>query len=244
MLGQADDLDPATDVRTPSSGTVPDHAWAADAARPGRAHRPARRARRCRRRRARRPRRADCPAASGAGSRSPRCWSRPDRRPAAARRADQPPRRRGRRLAGRATCGPLAAAGALVVVTHDRWFLDAVCERDLGGRRRRSSTRYDGGYAAYVLARAERARSRRVTEDRPANLLRKELAWLRRGPPARTSKPRFRHRRGQRADRRRAAAAGPARAGTARHGPARQGRVSTSRTSPCGSATADPARPT
>jgi ATPase subunit of ABC transporter with duplicated ATPase domains len=81
--------------------------------------------------------------------------------------------------------------GALVVVTHDRWFLDAVCTRmwevNDGGVEA-----YEGGYAAYVLARAERARSASVTEDKRQNLLRKELAWLRRGAPARTSKPKFR----------------------------------------------------
>ena len=80
---------------------------------------------------------------------------------------------------------------ALVVVTHDRWFLDAVCERtwELGDGQLHA---YDGGYAAYVLARAERARMADATQRRRRNLLRKELAWLRRGPPARTSKPRFR----------------------------------------------------
>ena len=86
----------------------------------------------------------------------------------------------------------LAAAGtALVVVTHDRWFLDAVCERtwELAGGQLHA---YDGGYAAYVLARAERARLADAAQRRRRNLLRKELAWLRRGPPARTSKPRFR----------------------------------------------------
>jgi ABC transport system ATP-binding/permease protein len=81
--------------------------------------------------------------------------------------------------------------GALVVVTHDRWFLDAVCTRtwEVGDATVRQ---YEGGYAAYVLARAERARQASATEARRRNLLRKELAWLRRGPPARTSKPRFR----------------------------------------------------
>ena len=80
---------------------------------------------------------------------------------------------------------------ALVVVTHDRWFLDAVCNRtwELAGGQLHT---YDGGYAAYVLARAERARVAEATDRRRRNLLRKELAWLRRGPPARTSKPRFR----------------------------------------------------
>ncbi|WP_345044583.1 ABC-F family ATP-binding cassette domain-containing protein [Georgenia daeguensis] len=93
--------------------------------------------------------------------------------------------------------------GALVVVTHDRWFLDAVCTRvwevvpghdGPGGRAPvpgRVET-YDGGYAAYVLARAERARTAAVAEEKRSNLLRKELAWLRRGAPARTSKPKFR----------------------------------------------------
>jgi ABC transport system ATP-binding/permease protein len=86
-------------------------------------------------------------------------------------------------LAGRGT--------ALVAVTHDRWFLDAVCERtwELAEGRLHA---YDGGYAAYVLARAERARIADAAQRRRRNLLRKELAWLRRGPPARTSKPRFR----------------------------------------------------
>jgi ATP-binding cassette subfamily F protein uup len=84
-----------------------------------------------------------------------------------------------------------ARRGALLVVTHDRWFLDAVCtttwevaDGDVH--------RYDGGYAAYVLARTERERVAAVREERRQQLLRKELAWLRRGPPARTSKPKFR----------------------------------------------------
>jgi ATP-binding cassette subfamily F protein uup len=80
---------------------------------------------------------------------------------------------------------------SLVVVTHDRWFLDAVCTSTwevAGG----SVHAYEGGYAAYVLARAERARVAAATDARRRNLMRKELAWLRRGPPARTSKPRFR----------------------------------------------------
>ena len=77
------------------------------------------------------------------------------------------------------------------MVTHDRWFLDEVSEQtwEVGDGTVR---RYDGGYSAYVLARAERARQAAASEGRRQNLLRKELAWLRRGPPARTSKPRFR----------------------------------------------------
>jgi len=88
--------------------------------------------------------------------------------------------------------GHLAARrGAMLVVTHDRWFLDSVC----------TATwevadgvihQYEGGYAAYVLARAERDRQQTARADRRRQLLRKELAWLRRGPPARTAKPKFR----------------------------------------------------
>jgi ATP-binding cassette subfamily F protein uup len=81
--------------------------------------------------------------------------------------------------------------GGLVVVSHDRWFLDAVCTQTWEVHDG-VVDRYEGGYAAYVLARAERARLAAVTEERRQNLLRKELAWLRRGPPARTSKPKFR----------------------------------------------------
>jgi len=80
---------------------------------------------------------------------------------------------------------------AFVVVTHDRWFLDAACEWtwEVSGGQVRS---YEGGYSAYVLARAERDRIAGAADQRRRGLLRKELAWLRRGPPARTSKPKFR----------------------------------------------------
>src|ERR671921_356265 len=81
--------------------------------------------------------------------------------------------------------------GALLVVTHDRWFLDEVCTTTWEVADG-SVHAYDGGYSAYTLARAERARISSVTEERRQNLVRKELAWLRRGPPARTSKPKFR----------------------------------------------------
>jgi ATP-binding cassette subfamily F protein uup len=84
-----------------------------------------------------------------------------------------------------------AFRGGLVVATHDRWFLDEVCDQVwevVDGR----VDGYEGGYSAYVLARAERSRRTDASEARRQNLLRKELAWLRRGPPARTSKPRFR----------------------------------------------------
>ena len=82
-------------------------------------------------------------------------------------------------------------SAALVVVSHDRWFLDAVTTRTWEVHNGTIDA-YDGGYAAYVLARAERMRLAAGTEARRRNLMRKELAWLRRGPPARTSKPKFR----------------------------------------------------
>ncbi|MEO7351875.1 MAG: ABC-F family ATP-binding cassette domain-containing protein [Marmoricola sp.] len=85
---------------------------------------------------------------------------------------------------------------ALVVVTHDRWFLDAVCERTWevhpGPEGAGVVDAYEGGYAAFVLARAERHRQASASESRRQNLIRKELAWLRRGAPARTAKPKFR----------------------------------------------------
>src|SRR5215211_2950972 len=84
-----------------------------------------------------------------------------------------------------------ARAGGLVVVTHDRWFLDEVCTTTWEVADGNVHA-YDGGYSAYTLARAERARQAAATEERRQNLVRKELAWLRRGPPARTSKPKFR----------------------------------------------------
>ncbi len=79
----------------------------------------------------------------------------------------------------------------VVVVTHDRWFLDAVCTRtwEVAGGRVES---FLGGYADWIYARAERTRQADSAEAKRQNLARKELAWLRRGPPARTSKPRYR----------------------------------------------------
>jgi len=80
---------------------------------------------------------------------------------------------------------------AVVVVTHDRWFLDTVCTRTWEVTDGRVDG-YDGGYADWVYARAERLRLAAAADDRRRNLARKELAWLRRGPPARSSKPRYR----------------------------------------------------
>jgi ATP-binding cassette subfamily F protein uup len=84
-----------------------------------------------------------------------------------------------------------ARRGTLLVVTHDRWFLDAVSTATWEVAAE-TVHQYDGGYAAFVLARAERDRQAAARDDRRRQLLRKELAWLRRGPPARTSKPKFR----------------------------------------------------
>lgn len=80
---------------------------------------------------------------------------------------------------------------AVAVITHDRWFLDAVTDRTwevVEGK----VEEYDGGYSAYVLSKAERSRQASVLEGRRNMLIRKELAWLRRGAPARTTKPKFR----------------------------------------------------
>jgi ATP-binding cassette subfamily F protein uup len=80
---------------------------------------------------------------------------------------------------------------AVLVVTHDRWFLDAVTDRTwevVSG----AIEEYDGGYSSYVLAKAERARQASAMDARRNSLIRKELAWLRRGAPAQTVKPKFR----------------------------------------------------
>ena len=199
MLRQADDLPGATTVRRAVHGGAPEHEWASDPAvrdihaglladiDPG----------------------AEVAALSG-GQRRRVALAAVLTSPADVLLLDEPTnhldvegvdwlaRHLNARLAGRR-----ADAGALVVVTHDRWFLDAVCTRvwevvpgvDPGGGRAQVPGRietYDGGYAAYVLARAERARQAAVAAAKRENLLRKELAWLRRGAPARTSKPRFR----------------------------------------------------
>ena len=81
--------------------------------------------------------------------------------------------------------------GAHLVVTHDRWFLDEVNETTWEVHDGVVDS-YDGGYSSYVLARAERDRMAGTAEQKRLQLAKKELAWLRRGPPARTSKPKFR----------------------------------------------------
>ncbi len=82
-------------------------------------------------------------------------------------------------------------SGGLMVVTHDRWFLDEVCTETWEVHDGIVEP-FEGGYAAYVLQRVERDRMAAAAEAKRQNLMRKELAWLRRGAPARTSKPKFR----------------------------------------------------
>ncbi|WP_022886619.1 ABC-F family ATP-binding cassette domain-containing protein [Glaciibacter superstes] len=82
-------------------------------------------------------------------------------------------------------------SGGLVVVTHDRWFLDEVCNATWEVHDRILEP-FEGGYAAYILQRVERDRMASVSESKRQNLMKKELAWLRRGAPARTAKPKFR----------------------------------------------------
>jgi len=83
------------------------------------------------------------------------------------------------------------SSGGLIVVTHDRWFLDEVANATWEVHDRLIEP-FEGGYAAYILQRVERDRSAAVSEAKRQNLMKKELAWLRRGAPARTAKPKFR----------------------------------------------------
>ncbi|GAA3942780.1 ABC-F family ATP-binding cassette domain-containing protein [Microbacterium soli] len=94
-------------------------------------------------------------------------------------------------LAGHLKTRWARTAGALLVVTHDRWFLDEVCTTTWEVHDRTVEP-FEGGYAAYILQRVERDRMAAAAEAKRQNLARKELAWLRRGAPARTSKPKFR----------------------------------------------------
>lgn len=82
------------------------------------------------------------------------------------------------------------STGALLVVTHDRWFIDEVCAIMWEVHDRRVS-RFEGGYSAYILQRVERDRLAQLAEDKRLNLMRKELAWLSRGARARATKPKF-----------------------------------------------------
>lgn len=84
-----------------------------------------------------------------------------------------------------------SGSGALLVVTHDRWFLDEVCTSMWEVHDGRVDP-FEGGYSAYILQRVERDRMAQVTEERRRNMARKELAWLSRGAQARSTKPKFR----------------------------------------------------
>ena len=81
--------------------------------------------------------------------------------------------------------------GAMLVVTHDRWFLDEVCT-SMWEVHDGCVDPFEGGYSAYILQRVERDRMAAVTEERRRNMARKELAWLSRGAQARSTKPKFR----------------------------------------------------
>ena len=94
-------------------------------------------------------------------------------------------------LAGHLKARWARTAGGLLVVTHDRWFLDEVATATWEVHDQLVEP-FEGGYAAYVLQRVERDRQAAAVEAKRQNLMRKELAWLRRGAPARTSKPKFR----------------------------------------------------
>jgi ATP-binding cassette subfamily F protein uup len=190
LLSQADDMDPVLDVRHAVVGDVDDHVWAAD------------------------PRvrdvltgllgGLDAPVVGGLDASVATLSGGQRRRVALARLLvaphdvlllDEPTNHLDVEgvawLAGHLRSRWPDGRGGLIVVTHDRWFLDAVCTSTWEVHDGVVDS-YEGGYAAYVLARAERSRIAAVTEERRQNLLRKELAWLRRGAPARTSKPRFR----------------------------------------------------
>ena len=128
-----------------------------------------------------------CPAASGGGSRSPRCWW-PSVTCCCS--TSPPTTWTSRRSTGSAaTCATEGCA--VIVVSHDRWLLDTVCERTWEVDRGQVHSG-EGGYSAYVLAQAERERSEEAAERRRRNLARKELAWLQRGARARTTKAKFR----------------------------------------------------
>lgn len=80
--------------------------------------------------------------------------------------------------------------GAMVVVTHDRWFLDEVCDR-MWEVHDELVEPFEGGYSAYILQRVERQRQAELAEQKRQNLMRRELAWLSRGARARSTKPKF-----------------------------------------------------
>ena len=123
-----------------------------------------------------------------------------------------------------------ARSVAMLVVSHDRWFLDAICTRIWEVHDARVDA-YDGGYAAYVLARAERARQASAADAAPQEPAAQGARLAAAGPARADLEAAVPDRRGQRADRRRTAAARPLRAAALRHEPARQGRLRPASTS-------------
>ena len=162
---------------------------------------------------------ASCPAASGGGSRWPPCWS-----PSATCCCSTSPPTTSTSRRSTGSAGTCATGGcAVVVVSHDRWLLDTVCERTWEVDRGQVHSA-EGGYSAYVLAQAERERGEEAAERRRRNLARKELAWLQRGRPGPDHQGEVPGRGGQRAHRVGAAAARQRRADPAGHRPAGQDR--------------------
>ena len=175
-------------IRDELVGGRADHEWAADARFRDGARRAARRRRRSRASRTASTRRSRrCRAASGGGSRWPRrcsttpsCCCSTSRPTTSTSRASTGSPATSPRAAARCSSSP-TTAGSSTPSARTTWEVaDGAVHQ------------YEGGYAAYVLARAERDRQAAAREERRQQLLRKELAWLRRGPPARTSKPKFR----------------------------------------------------
>ena len=187
LLGQGDDLDRARRSARSSSAAAPTTSgWPTPPTAPcSTGCSAASRSAASRRGWTRRSRR--CRAASGAGS----LWRRRcSATPSCCCSTSRPTTSTSRASTG--SRSHLAARrGSILVVTHDRWFLDAVCTHTWEVADT-AVHQYEGGYAAYVLARAERREQAAAREERRQQLIRKELAWLRRGPPARTSKPKFR----------------------------------------------------
>ena len=188
VLTQHDSLDPEATVRHEVIGDLADHEWAGQRQDPRRAHRACSAG-------------STCPDSRRASTPSSRPLSGGERRRIALAKLligepdlivlDEPTNHLDVEGISWLARHLRARRSALVCVTHDRWFLDQVCTR-MWDVQRGAVYEYEGGYSDYVFARAERERIAATEEAKRQNLMRKELAWLRRGAPARTSKPRYR----------------------------------------------------